>query len=121
MPNAVLVFSVVTQPSRLPVLWESDGLALVRLGALLRRGRVLLEVGGTVGGLGWCGGLKHLMGLWGPGGLVGLGVVSSWAESDLADTTILPFSWKSANAKKHTDFTNSTSLTNHSISCKALH
>lgn len=53
MPNAVLVFSTVKQLSCSPVLWESDGLALVRLGALLRRGSVLLEVGGTVGGLGW--------------------------------------------------------------------
>ncbi|KAK0153012.1 hypothetical protein N1851_005311 [Merluccius polli] len=53
-------------------LWESEGRVLFRLGALLRRAEVLGLLGGTVGGLGWCGGVKHLRGLWDPRGLVGL-------------------------------------------------
>lgn len=65
-----------------------DGRVLLKLGALLRRARVLLGLGGTVGGLGWWGGLKHLMGLWDPWGLVG---DSSWRESALVDVTMLPF------------------------------
>lgn len=48
-----------------------DGLVLVRLGALLSR-ETFLGLGGTVGGLGWWGGERHLWGLWDPGGLTGL-------------------------------------------------
>lgn len=56
----------------IPELWD-DGRVLLRLGALLRRDTFLvLEGGGRVGGLGWCGGVEHLVGLWGPRRLTGL-------------------------------------------------
>lgn len=73
---------------------------LLRLGALLRRDTFLvLEGGGTVGGLGWWGGVKHLVGLWGPGGLTGLAglrVDSSERGSALLEDSVLPFRWRSA-------------------------
>lgn len=87
-----------------PELWDSDGRVLLRLGALLRRDTflVVLEGGGTVGGLGWCGGVKHLVGLWGPGGLTGLAglrVDSSERGSALLEDSVLPFRWRSAAEK----------------------
>lgn len=62
----------------------------------------VLEGGGTVGGLGWCGGVKHLVGLWGPGGLTGLAglrVDSSESGSALLEDSVLPFRWRSATEK----------------------
>lgn len=43
----------------------------MRLSGLLVR-ESFLELGGTVGGLGWWGGVEHMMGLWGSSGLTGL-------------------------------------------------
>lgn len=82
----------------LPELWDSDGRVLLRLGALLRRDKFLELGGGTVGGLGWCGGVKHLVGLWGPGGLTGLAglrVDSSERGSALVEISVLPFRCRS--------------------------
>lgn len=53
----------------------------------------MLEGGGTVGGLGWCGGVKHLVGLT---GLAGLRVDSSERGSALLEDSVLPFRWRSA-------------------------
>lgn len=52
-----------------------------------------------MGGLGWCGGVKHLVGLWGPGGLTGLAglrVDSSERGSAMLEGSVLPFWWRSA-------------------------
>lgn len=76
-----------------PELWDSDWRVLLRLGALLRRDAFfVLEGGGTVGGLGWWGGVKHLVGLT---GLAGLRVDSSERGSALLVDSVLPFRWRS--------------------------
>lgn len=85
----------------LPELWDSEGRVLLRLGALLSRD-VFLGLGGTVGGLGWWGGVKHLMGLWGPGGLtglVGLSGDSSEGRSALVEVSVLPLRCRSTAGK----------------------
>lgn len=61
-----------------------------------------MGLGGTVGGLGWWGGVKHLVGLWGPGGLTGLlGLIgdSSERRSALVEVSMLPFKCRSTAEK----------------------
>lgn len=85
----------------LPELWDSEGRVRLRLGALLSRD-AFLGLGGTVGGLGWWGGVKHLMGLWGPSGLTGLlGLIveSSEGRSALVEVSVLPFSCRSGEER----------------------
>lgn len=53
-----------------------------------------------MGGLGWWGGVKHLVGLWGPGGLTGLAglrVDSSERRSVLVEVSVLPFRCRSTS------------------------
>lgn len=53
-----------------------------------------------MGGLGWWGGVKHLVGLWGPGGLTGLAglsVDSSERRSALVEVSVLPFRCRSTS------------------------
>lgn len=110
-----------------PELCEMDGRVLLKLGALLRRARVLLGLGGTVGGLGWWGGLKHLIGLWGPWGLAGLVGHSSGRESALVDVTVLPFRCKSVKRRtntvemNHKHMTTFCNITNASVSRETLY
>lgn len=93
--------NIKTNNPILPELWDSEGRVLFRLGALLSRD-MFLGLGGTVGGLGWWGGVKHFMGLWGPGGLTGLVGLSGDSleeRSALVEVSVLPFRCRSTAGK----------------------
>lgn len=94
--KVVNIWCIKCQYIHQPELCDSEGRVLLRLGALLSRER-FLGLGGTVGGLGWCGGVKHLRGLCGPGGLTGLRGVERW--SALVEVSVLPFRCRSTTQK----------------------
>lgn len=88
-----------------PELWDIEGWVLLRYGAL-RRWATVLAFRGIEGGLGWWGGLTHLLELWVPGGLE-LGAGSSQRGSLLAHISVVPFRWMSG-LKDRQHFNSST-------------
>lgn len=109
MQHVVKVYKCLVFKINSPELWDSEGRVLLRLGALLRRD-TFLGLGGTVGGLGWWGGVKHLIGLWGPWGVSGLVTRDSSETGSALDVTVLPFICRSATEKNNVRITRHKNL-----------